>query len=139
MADSLFQRINDESVIQIVRQDQLYKPGYSWEWQTHEWQIRNGGVFESEEAALISAINHMNETYETTVINCLEAMDANEKLKEALNAKIRSSKYSWIEEIDKEFLVLMSFMGLMFVGLLSLAFLELFLASRGVPIKSNIK
>jgi hypothetical protein len=34
MTDNLFQRINDESAIQIVRQDEPYKPGYSWKWQT---------------------------------------------------------------------------------------------------------
>lgn len=135
MTDNLFQRINDESAIKIVQQDEPEKPGYSWEWQNHEWQIRNGGVFESEEAALTSAINYMNEAYQTTVTNCLEAMNENEKLKEALEAKIRSSKYSWIEEMDKEFLVAMLLAAIIVVGMFGLAFLELLLASRGISIK----
>jgi hypothetical protein len=134
MTDNLFQRINNESAIQIVQQNERDKPGYSWQWQTQEWQIRNGSVFESEETALISAINHINEAYQTTVANCLEAtMDKNEKLKEALNAKTRSFKHSWIEDVDKEFLVMMSLVALMIVGIFGLAFLELFLDSRCTP------
>jgi hypothetical protein len=60
-------------------------------------------------------------------------MNENEKLKEALEAKIRSSKYSWIKEMDKGFLVAMVLAALIVVGIFDLAFLELFLTSRCAP------
>jgi hypothetical protein len=131
MTENLFRRINDESAIQIVPSEDSCQPGYCW-----KWEDATSGVFESQEAALISAINCLNDSYKTVVTMNDEATISNRKLRlEVTNRKIRSSLCLWLEELDKEFVVMMFLAAVTLVGLFGLAFLELFLASRGISIK----
>lgn len=131
MNDNLFQRINDESAIQIVKSENLYKAGYYW--KVVKWQITEGRVYESQEAALISAINDLDECHKVAVNSYLQVINKNERLKEVLNPKILPFWFTWLEEMDKNMLGLYFFMALFSVGIFSLAFLELFLKSRCIP------
>lgn len=58
MPNNLFERINNESVIKIVPSNDLGKPGYRW-----RWHGTKSNVFNSQEEALIRAINYLDESY----------------------------------------------------------------------------
>jgi hypothetical protein len=133
MSHNLFDRINNETTIQIVWQDKPYKPGYRWQWQgKHGENTYGSGTFKSQEAALISAINSLSESHGVTVTNCLELMEVNEKLKS--NKKTNFLEEWWLNEKDKEMWVLLAILvGFTMFGTFGVIFFDLFLNSRCVP------
>lgn len=59
MTDELFARINNESMIHIIEHDDPGEPGYIWQWRGKESEE----VFDSQDLALIGAINYVSESY----------------------------------------------------------------------------
>lgn len=131
----LFSRINEESAIQLVPSEDSCQPGYCWKWEDAIPAAFTGcGVFESQEATLISAINYLNDSYKAVVTMNDEAMTTNKKLLlEIANSKNRPSEYSCEKESGKQMWAMIAIFGLTMLGTFGLAFADLFLTSRCVP------
>lgn len=89
MTNELFTRISNESMIHIIEHDNPGKPGYVWQCP---WNCKESiDVFETQDSALIDAINYLSSSWEEARINY-------KKLSVILldETQTRTNQYLWL-------------------------------------------
>lgn len=103
---NLFRRLKKETLIDILPSDAPGKPGYIWKWRGKE----SDAVFKTQDLALISAINYLNDSYQEAV-SLDGRLDTISKIKNILlDQQASSDRQLWILTF-----LLLGFLGI-FVG-----------------------